>query len=97
MSDILEGVDNGLTTKIRALDAAVKEALDLPMMKKADALQAIIQQQTDILKDMGFYTSMLVESYNGMTAFIDQACNNPSEMTVINEKLKAVRAGIWRE
>ncbi|MFK5947694.1 MAG: hypothetical protein QM500_02850 [Methylococcales bacterium] len=60
------------------------------MLAKAPHIEKAAEINQDLLANMIELITLCVESYNGLSSFIDQCSNDATEMSVINEKLKTV-------
>lgn len=86
---------NALEKQVDDLGGLVKTAKEAPMMKKTAAIEAAVDQMVEIHKSLAWYMTQVVESYNGLSAFIDQCAEDSATMTEINNRLKAAKLGIW--
>jgi len=58
------------------------------LMLKAPHIEKAAEINQDLLAEIIELVTLCVESYNGLSAFINQCSNDPHEMSLINEKLK---------
>jgi len=80
--------------KLTELKQHLQLAQSAVMIGKAKHVEAAAGVSYDLLEQIVDLLTLSIESYNGLSAYIDQCSNSPMEMTKLNDALKAANLGV---